>query len=133
MFLSFFFVLLQSAAFEIAHKFLKRRHRRHGKDDAKEPGEFSADDEREDDEKRRYADDAGNDERIDELAFELLRNDVNKYSDDAQRHAACNERDHDGRNRREDRPEDRDYLEACRDDREDERVGDAEYSEHQID
>src|SRR3989338_2403166 len=64
-------LLRQVSPFDIVHEFLQCRGDRNRENDAEEARELRSDNEREDNEERRYDDDACHDERIDEVVLKL--------------------------------------------------------------
>ena len=71
--------------FHIAYKFHKGGGKGHGQDGTEDTGELGSDDEGQNDDDGRYADDFADDQRINEIALELINDDIEA---DDQKHAS---------------------------------------------
>src|SRR3989338_8872603 len=115
-------VFVQPPALIISRELADGRSYGYRENDPKKTGELAADDERENDEERRHAHDARHDEGVNKMIFELLRDDVERYSEEPQWDASSGKgdsrRDSPGKNN----PEYRDDFKERRDDRKDQGV-----------
>lgn len=119
--------------FDIMDVFHEDRGERHGDQSAEHAGELGADDEGEDDHDRGDAYDLLDHERIEELALELIDDDVEADQKETGADAIIGKGDEDGRHRRYDRPEDRYDLEDGGQEGKYERVRDADDHEDEVD
>ena len=97
--------------FHIADELHESRGEGHGQDGAESAGKLGADDEGQDDEDGRDADDLAHDERIDEIALELVDDDVEADNEDGLGRSSHGKSGDEGRNGRHDGAKDRDELE----------------------